>query len=58
MTGIAPGYAESLINLTHQQVDALMLPIFEQAGIASDFLPWQERFPRLAAVEGLQASQS
>ena len=51
VTVIAPGYAESLINLTHQQIDALMLPIFEQAGIGSDFLPWQERFPGLAAAD-------
>jgi len=34
-----------------------MRPIFEQAGIASDFLPWGERFPRLAAAASTDSDE-
>lgn len=45
---IAPGYDgyDALPALKPWQVDEFVQPVFETSGIAEDFIPWREAFPR------------
>ena len=47
---LAPGYdIDALVENDPRQVDELVRPIFEAAGIADDFIPWREAFPNYKA---------
>jgi len=42
---LLPNATASLFNLSPQEVDRVMCPIFEASGLADDFMPADERFP-------------
>src|SRR5438445_6324293 len=45
ISALLPNATASLFNLSPQEVDRVMCPIFEASGLADDFMPADERFP-------------